>query len=947
MLSMVLIFQRELKYCLKFLLVVFCVSSNAWAQHRVVVTAVIEDDIIQVRETLVFKNDSPDTLQSIVLNDWNNAYSGKDTPLAERFSDEFVRSFYRAKDEDRGYTSLYSVTDQNNKILPWLRTKQHPDLVEIATGEILPGQEITLSLLYDLRLPSDRFTGYGRDEKGNIRLKDCFLVPARYFSGRFARYSNNNLDDSANGISDYEIRLFVPSTRKVVSDLNITPADFEVDGYDAYDLIGENRVRYDIFVDASQAFSSFRNELADVQNNLESKKVDDIKKAVIVDNVVRFVAENLGKPEFPKITVSQADYSQNPFYGLNQLPSFINVFTDDFIYELKFLKTYTDKYLKAHLKLDPRTDNWIYDAVQVYLMMAYIDANYPEMKMTGSLSKFKLLKTYSLMREPFNGQYSYFYMLMARKNLDQPIGATKDSLLKFNEQIAGKYRAGLSLKYLDSYLGEGIVLKSMREFLELNKMRQTTAEDFENILKSNTSKNIDWFFKTVVETRDLIDYKFDEVTATKDSVSFSLKNRTGTSVPMPIYGVKDGKIVFKHWLDEIKTDSVYTFKRNDAEKLVINYSNEVPEYNLRNNWRTLNKFGLNRPIKFTFFKDLEDPDKNQILFVPTLTYNLYDGLTPGIRFYNKTILDKVFAYDINPMYSTNTQSLAGSTAFVFNQYLRESQLYHIKYYLVGSHFHYAPDATYNKITPSVQFRIREKDFRDNRKQFVTLREVIVDREPTNYVITGDTQNYAVFNARYANTKTEVTGHFNFSTDFQAAADFGKTAIEMGYRKLFENNRQLDLRLYAGTFLYNKTEGDYFSFALDRPTDYLFDNNYYGRSETSGLFSQQLILAEGGFKSKLEVPFANQWITTLNAGVNLWNWIELYGDAGLMKNHGTDPKFLYDSGVRLNLITDYFELYFPVYSSNGWEFQKNYSERIRFIVTLDPKILVNLFTRKWF
>jgi hypothetical protein len=46
--------------------------------------------------------------------------------------------------------------------------------------------------------------------------------------------------------------------------------------------------------------------------------------------------------------------------------------------------------------------------------------------------------------------------------------------------------------------------------------------------------------------------------------------------------------------------------------------------------------------------------------------------------------------------------------------------------------------------------------------------------------------------------------------------------------------------------------NYYSFALDRPTDYLFDYNYYGRSENTGFFcQQQLIIAEGGFKSKLD------------------------------------------------------------------------------------------------
>jgi hypothetical protein len=90
------------------------------------------------------------------------------------------------------------------------------------------------------------------------------------------------------------------------------------------------------------------------------------------------------------------------------------------------------------------------------------------------------------------------------------------------------------------------------------------------------------------------------------------------------------------------------------------------------------------------------------------------------------------------------------------------------------------------------------------------------------------------------------------------------------------------------------------------------------------------------------------MTTLNASTNIWNWIEVYGDAGMIKNKNTNPQFVYDSGVRLNLVTDYFELYFPVYSSNGWEIgEKNYGERVRFIITFNPDTLIGLFTRKWF
>jgi hypothetical protein len=109
-----------------------------------------------------------------------------------------------------------------------------------------------------------------------------------------------------------------------------------------------------------------------------------------------------------------------------------------------------------------------------------------------------------------------------------------------------------------------------------------------------------------------------------------------------------------------------------------------------------------------------------------------------------------------------------------------------------------------------------------------------------------------------------------------------------------------------------------------------------------------VVAEGGFKSKLNPAFANQWITTLNASASIWRYVQAYGDVGFIKNMGNKPFFGYDSGIRIDLIIDYFELYFPVYSNLGWEIsQANYSEKIRFVLTTDISKLTGLFTRKWF
>ena len=39
--------------------------------------------------------------------------------------------------------------------------------------------------------------------------------------------------------------------------------------------------------------------------------------------------------------------------------------------------------------------------------------------------------------------------------------------------------------------------------------------------------------------------------------------------------------------------------------------------------------------------------------------------------------------------------------------------------------------------------------------------------------------------------------------------------------------------------------DYFSFGLNRSSDYLFEQNLFGRSENRGLFSQQFVISDGG------------------------------------------------------------------------------------------------------
>lgn len=937
----------------RFILFILLLQCKLWGQHSIDLNVKIDPqtNLVYIQQEIVYNNSTNDTLSSIILNDWNNAFSSKNSALAKRFSDEFSRIFHLAKEEDKGFTKINTIVDGEFNPIIWQQFNNRVDLIELKLNKsILPFTQQKILLSYLVKIPNKKFTEYGFSENGKIHLKDWYLSVPRYENKQFITQSNENLDDISNTICNYKLQVEFPKNYQLFTDLSLnTTSENNTNIKQTY--IGKERQTFSLIFEPTEkiTFKSYKNEKVEVISDFEDKRLNEIQIALVIDKITNYVTSQIGQPKENKIIVSTDDYAKNPFYGVNQLPSFINPFPDEFIFEIKFLKTYLNNLLKENIQLNHRKDHWIEEGIQQYILMNYMDYYYPKFKMMGSLSKIKLLKGYNILSTDFNDQFYYVYLLMARKNLDQPIGNDKNSLIKFNEQIAGKYRAGLSLRYLDAYLENDIVQNSIVQFLKMNQSVQTSRYDFEYILKENATKNIDWFFDIIINKRNLIDYKFGNIKKNKDSILITVKNKTFTNVPIPLYGLQNDSIVYKKWLTNIKSDSTFIIPKNKIDKLVLNYKTEVPEFNLRNNWHSLNGFIFNhRPLKFSFLKDLENPYYNQVFYVPVVEYNLYDGIKVGMKINNKSILNKPFTFDITPEYSSNTQRIVGSISGIVNQNVREGRLYNIRYAVNASTSHYAPEALYTRVIPTIQFRFRDENFRYNKNEYIQLSQYYVNREQSSYTTDKNTDNYSVFNAKYYNIQSEMTKYYSFHTDLQIANSFGKLAAEIEYRKLFEDNRRINLRLFAGTFMYRSTNSDFFSFGVDRPTDYLFNYNLLGRSESSGLFSQQYVMSEGGFKSIFNTRYANQWMTTLNGSFNIWNWIEVYGDVGVFKNKLFDPKFVYDSGIRLNLVPDYFELYFPVQSTNGFEIgQDNYGQKIRFVVTLSPKTLISLFTRKWF
>ncbi len=940
------------------ILILLCIGycSVLIAQNKIDIDAIVdvETKTISISQIIVYKNESSTTLNEIYLNDWNNSYSTKSTPLAKRFEEEFSTKFHLAKSEQRGFTLVTAITD-NKKRLKFNYLEAHPDVIKVTLDKPLkPGESYNLNLDYILVLPDATFTDYGITKNRDFELKHWYITPTVY-DGKWHYYSNKNLDDLYVPKSNVTIRLTHPMNYQAMSELDLASVIADrVNTIQTTIFKGNDRTDTYLSLQRFPDFDFVQTDDLILISNIDEKGLSGADKAILSDKIARFLTENLGEYPHKRLLVSKIDYNKNPLYGLNQLPSFLRPFPDQFQYELKLLKTALKKYLDNVLLLNPRKEHWLNEGLQIYYLMKYVEDYYPDTKLLGKLADIWGIRAFHAADLDFNFQYFLYSMEIARKNRDQPLSTSKDSLIKFNANIAGKYKAGIGFNYLDDYTEDIDLPKTIKSFIEAHKLKPIKVSDFKTFLKSKTSKNVDWFFNDYVNSRKKIDFKIKTVETTEDSLKVTIKNKRNNSMPVSLFKLSNDSVTDKLWVDNIKGLKTITLPKDDTDKFVLDYYNTIPEFNQRDNYKAVNgSFLNNKPFQFRLFKDVEDPDYNQIFFMPLAEFNnIYDGLTLGTKIYNKTILRKRLNYRFSPQYATKSKALTGSTSIFYTHNIENKNLFDITYGIAAGYESFAEDAFFTRIRPSLSFTFRnDDDFRADRLDNITARYVSISRDiGEDAIVEVDEPDYGVFNLRYTHSNPGIINFSRFNTDFQIADRFSKLSVNYEFRKLTKSNRNINLRLFAGVFLSNNTDpnSDFFSFALDRPTDYLFDLNYLGRSEAAGLFSQQIIIAEGGFKSMLDTAFANQWMTTANFSTSIWRYVQAYGDIGLVKNKFDSAKFVYDSGVRLNLVEDYFELFFPVYSNLGWEIaQPNYGERIRFIITVDPQVLLSLFTRKWY
>jgi len=918
-----------------FVLIILIFPINIFAQninsYNINANLNSESKTLEINQIMKFKNTSDISLKEIILEDWSNSYVDNRTNLAKRISDEYSRSFSFAKKKQRGSTKIKTINSVY--IDSWRRSSNTSDIIEVHLNKSLkPGESIELEINYTVKLPDSKFTGYGFDND-NFYLKNWLIVFSNISNSNWYSQSNLNLDDQSLKKSGYKLKISFDKDYYLFSNLIKNNTEV-INNLKSVSLSGSGikDVRINLLIEEN--YKRFQNNKNEIETDIfKSSSLEDAE--IKVDRVNNFVKDYFNDHSNIKLLVPKIDYDSNPFYGLNQLPSFISPFSDEFLEEIIFLKSFVINYLNHIINLNKRESHWIYKGLEIFIINKYINDFYPNVKFLGRLSGISFLENYEVSKIDFNDLFLNYSEYVQRLNLHQTDDQSSEYLTRINQEIASPYHSGVGLIYVENLIGE----KDFRNLIEkINNIN--TRKELNSLFLNYNKADLSWFIDDYIGKRQSLDLKFKRFN--KNELQVEEKNNI--SIPYSIGFLKNDSIIQKNNFEDYNKIEVPNI---DFDYIVINPIVSLPESNKSNNW-VYNKSKSNlKPLRIKLIGDLENPKYKALYLRPEVTYNLYDGISPGFNILNKGLKNKPFSYEVFTQYASKEETLVGSLNFKYQINNEVKNNYSTVFNLFYTTNHFDENLRYQVFSPSIRVNFRDnKNLRSKIKKSFTLSLFNVNKD--TYVQSNNSlDNYSIYNLGYYYSDIGIIRYLKSSINTEFSDNFGKINLVFDYRKLLKSNRQFQARVYLGKFFWNNDQFDNFNYNLERSSGYLFSQNYLGRSERTGLLSQQFIMAGGGFKSFFNDPTTNNFILTSNLNVGIWKWIEGYLDIGILKDSGEDSRYYYGTGLRLNLLPDFFELYFPISSSNGFELNDfRYNNKIRFIVSYNLESLSRLFSRRW-
>ncbi|MGV4461316.1 hypothetical protein ACQ1Q5_07260 [Ornithobacterium rhinotracheale] len=870
----------------------------------------------------------------VYLYAWVNAYRRKSVMSRVKL-DGGDEKLYFANNKNLGeIRDLEIFNDQGKEIDSFRRFRS-----EILDFKLSPnkGKRYKFKANYVIKLPADGFTGYGYNKKNNSYIFKYFLLhPGFYEGGEFRRQNFKDLESLSSNNTYYGVQIENHTKSDVYTDLKaVSDGVYKGDDRSFFELtlLNPNQITEIEVGDQKVIFQEkIPAEDSALLKGVLAKQIKFLSNYFPPLNEPLFISSKLLR----KTNQNFIDDVKIPLFGKYK------IYEDTIRLDLKSLSPIVSAYCDRSISVDRRGDHWVSNGLKTYLSLQYLKKYHKDTPITGkipddlSLLKLHPLYWFESSKFKFIDRYPLYHRYFMKQNIDQPIDTPYDQLRAVNQKQVSSIKTGLAYDYLAEYLPVGEFNVLVKEMIRNKKSELLTKEYFAEYLKAHASKDVSWFFDEMIKESGGFDMAISSVKDGKDSVQVVIKNKNRFGGPTQVVMSKDSIDLYEIWVKSNKKKFDINLPKWDYNKITLKHGDYFPETEVSNNVYRKEKWKKTK-LKLSPIGDIQVPEFQQIFVWPNISWNNYDKLQLGARFTNETVFPQDFEMKVSPMYSFGSGKIVGSTNFLYKYLLYRSNVFREIDFFAGTGLgHFKQGLEYYKYRGGVNFKFKKDVLSTRDYNFKITFEDIQRQLPANpTLVEQDLQRYQLLNTeliyRNYHTITESRGRVNF----QYSNKFSKFYAEFYHRWKLDKNRRMGVRVFSGVFFnHDFLATTFYDYGLDRITDYTYSYNLLGRSENKGILSQQFVLAEGGFKSLLGVK-SNKFMFTLNVEYPVVKMIDLYADIGTYQNKNKRGHLVYDTGIRLGLIPDFVEFYFPIQSSLGFEpTMPRYYQHIRFLLNIN-------------
>lgn len=912
---------------------------------------------ISAFSSMMYINNSPDTLDHIFMHLWPNAYT-ENTALAKQILEEGITHLYFGEKTYQGNIDSLDFK-VNNSSVEWAVNSDYNDIARIQLkSDLLPGDSILISTPFRVKIPLGEVSriGYLGESSNSVSIAHSFQLtqwypkPAVYDTAGWHRMPYLSQGEFYSEFGSFNVNIKAHKDYTVAASGNLVETDKSGE-YVSYKYTLKNVHDFAWFVDnqwvteESEIQLPHSNRIVKTFSKYKASNYHLWENSVkLVDSAVYYYSLWIG--DYPYDVCTAVDGGLTAGGGM-EYPT-ITVIGDSEnrnALEEVILHEVGHNWFYGILGSNERTFPWMDEGINSYYERRY----YEEVRKDIHISDLFAPLLPLLVKDSIPPQsefHSLMYDFTASRNSDQAINLPAPEYSSLNYGAIVYAKSAIAFNYLEKYLGKPVFDQCMRTYFNTWKFKHPAPVDLQNIFEKETGKDLMWFFDELLNTTGKIDYAIHSANFNEETkyIEVIVKNKGDISSPVVITAMLNGKAIKTIWYEGFNDIQTLLFPDGEYDEFVIDYYHDIPEINRSNNrLRLYNIFGKIEPFEATFFFNFEKNDKTQLYFSPITGYNQHDKLQLGFGVYNSTIKEKPFRFLLLPQYSFGTNRIVGSGKFTYSLYPDDDfQKINLNVFVKRQGLNFGiVDGQFTKKELEMDFIIANRNARSLIKSNFSVKlsqiDLEIDRRGSS------TKNYLTFSYNLKNKKK--INPYGLNLMAQAFDQNWKVQLESDYHLTLNKKLQtLDIRLFGGYFLENNSAGterfritagngsflgtsDLENF-LYNTHDYLFDQIMLGRfvNNSANLVSQQVYMNDGGFKSGVNPGLSGSWLTSANIVVPTpVKFIALFADIGMYQeglkqyqDGNADSPILYDFGIQLNIVKNYFEIYLPLLYSKSIE-----------------------------